>query len=129
MSKIRKGLIQEAETESAWHDWKQRTAGRRPKGRYYLIVCEGEATEPNYFEAIARCLPKDMVSRITVKGVGDNTLGLIDAAKTEIAKRKAKVAVARKLATVMFAMLRSGRPYEDAAPSGNAATGQPGAEV
>ena len=47
----------------------------------------------------------------------------------KVARRKAKVAVARKLATVMFAMLRSGRPYEDAAPSGNAATRQPGAEV
>ena len=36
----------------------------------------------------------------------------------KVAKRKAKVAVARKLATVMFAMLRSGKPYEDAALSG-----------
>ena len=35
----------------------------------------------------------------------------------KVAKRKAKVAVARKLAVVMFAMLRSGRPYEDAALS------------
>ena len=31
----------------------------------------------------------------------------------KIAKRKAKVAIARKLAVVMLAMLRSGRPYED----------------
>ena len=31
----------------------------------------------------------------------------------KIAKRKAKVAVARKLAVVMLAMLKSGKPYED----------------
>ena len=37
----------------------------------------------------------------------------IDARGGKIAKRKAKVAIARKLAVVMLAMLRSGRPYED----------------
>ena len=66
-----------------------RPYGNRPPRRYFLIVCEGEETEPNYFNAIAAQLPKDMVSRITVKGVGKNTLRLIDAAKEEIAKRRA----------------------------------------
>ena len=66
-----------------------RPYGNRPPRRYFLIVCEGEETEPNYFNAIAAQLPKDMVNRITVKGVGKNTLHLIDAAKEEIAKRRA----------------------------------------
>lgn len=66
-----------------------RPYGNRPPRRYFLIVCEGEETEPNYFNAIAAHLPKDMVNRITVKGVGKNTLRLIDAAKEEIAKRRA----------------------------------------
>lgn len=66
-----------------------RPYGNRPPRRYFLIVCEGEETEPNYFNSIAAQLPKDMVSRITVKGVGKNTLQLIDAAKSEIAKRHA----------------------------------------
>ena len=66
-----------------------RPYGNRPRRRYFLIVCEGEETEPNYFEAIARQLPKDMVNRVTVKGTGGNTLQLIDAAKKEIDRRRA----------------------------------------
>jgi hypothetical protein len=66
-----------------------RPYGNRPPRRYFLIVCEGEETEPNYFNAIAAQLPKDMVNRITVKGVGKNTLHLIDAANEEIARRRA----------------------------------------
>ena len=66
-----------------------RPFGNRPPRRYFLIVCEGEETEPNYFNSIAAQLPKDMVKRIDVKGVGENTLNLIDAAKEEIAKRRA----------------------------------------
>ena len=66
-----------------------RPYGNRPPRRYFLIVCEGEETEPNYFSSIATQLPKDMVSRITVKGVGKNTLHLIEDAQAEIAKRRA----------------------------------------
>ena len=65
-----------------------RPYGNRPPRRYFLIVCEGEETEPNYFNSIAAQLPKDMVSRITVKGVGRNTLQLIEDAKAEISKRR-----------------------------------------
>ena len=66
-----------------------RPYGNRPPRRYFLIVCEGEKTEPNYFNSIAAQLPKDMVKRIDVKGVGENTLNLIDAAKAEIEMRHA----------------------------------------
>ncbi|MBQ6011394.1 MAG: RloB domain-containing protein [Kiritimatiellae bacterium] len=87
MSKVRKGLIQEAENEAAWNDWKQRTAGRRPKGRYYLIVCEGTKTEPNYFESIRQRLPGGQGDKIVVIGGQDNTLNLVERAREEITKR------------------------------------------
>lgn len=54
-----------------------RTSGDRPKLRYYLIVCEGEETEPNYFEGIRGRLPPDMVRRITIDGTGKNTESLV----------------------------------------------------
>ena len=87
MSKVRKGLIQEAEKESAWNEWKQRTAGKRPKGRYYLIVCEGTKTEPNYFESIRKRLSGGQGDKIVVVGAQDNTLGLVERAREEIVKR------------------------------------------
>ena len=87
MSKVRKGLIQEAERESAWNEWKQRTAGKRPRGRYYLIVCEGTKTEPNYFESIRQRLSGGQGDKIVVVGAQDNTLGLVERAREEIAKR------------------------------------------
>ncbi len=64
-----------------------RPYGNRPRRRYFLIVCEGEKTEPNYFEAISNQLPKDMVKRITIVGTGRNTVDLIEEAEKEIAKR------------------------------------------
>lgn len=87
MSKVRKGLIQEAEKESAWKEWKRRTAGKRPRGRYYLIVCEGTKTEPNYFESIRQSLSGGQGDKIIVVGAQDNTLGLIERAREEIVKR------------------------------------------
>ena len=65
-----------------------RPYGNRPKRRYFLIVCEGEKTEPNYFQAIADQLPKDMVKRITIVGTGRSTLDLIAEARKEITKRE-----------------------------------------
>lgn len=54
-----------------------RKDGCRPKRYYYLIVCEGKKTEPNYFEAIKQCMPKEMVSRVTISGAAKNTLSLL----------------------------------------------------
>ena len=82
---------------------------------------------------IMRCLLVNAANYILRKSSPDTALkrhGMAICARGgKVARRKAKVAVARKLATVLFAMLRSGRPYEDAAQSGNAATRQSGAEV
>lgn len=41
----------------------------------FLIVCEGEKTEPNYFKSFR--VPRDV---ITVRGLGDNTVWLVQRA-------------------------------------------------
>ena len=56
----------------------RRVVGQRPKRRFYLIVCEGEKTEPNYFESIRLKLPKEMIPKVVVRGTGRNTLSLVD---------------------------------------------------
>jgi hypothetical protein len=54
----------------------------RTKRKYYLIVCEGEKTEPNYFEAFKQDLPKGILTtcRIDIEGTGRNTQSLVDEA-------------------------------------------------
>jgi hypothetical protein len=54
----------------------------RNKRKYYLIVCEGEATEPNYFEGLKQDLPKGVLTsyRIDVEGTGMNTQSLLNEA-------------------------------------------------
>lgn len=44
----------------------------------FLIVCEGEKTEPNYFENFR--VPKDVV-KVAVHGVGENPSKLVNSAK------------------------------------------------
>jgi len=52
----------------------------RNKRKYYLIVCEGVQTEPNYFEAIKERLPKGVLTsyQIEIEGAGRNTESLLD---------------------------------------------------
>ncbi|PUZ23809.1 RloB-like protein [Chitinophaga costaii] len=54
----------------------------RSKRKYYLIVCEGEATEPNYFEGLKKDLPKGVLTayQIDIAGTGRNTQSLVDEA-------------------------------------------------
>lgn len=70
-------------------DREARPFGNLPKRRYYLVVCEGEKTEPNYFKSLASRLPRGMVDHVVVRGVGMNTRSLINAAQEEIEKRRA----------------------------------------
>jgi len=86
MSKPAKGLIT-AEVDAAMGELRARVAGRRPKGRYYLIVCEGTKTEPNYFDAFRSHLSGGEGDKVVVVGAQDNTLGLVERAKAEIAAR------------------------------------------
>lgn len=37
----------------------KRPFGNIPKRRSFLVVYEGERTEPNYFRSLAQCLPKN----------------------------------------------------------------------
>lgn len=60
---------------------KKRKVGGTPKREYYLIVCEGEKTEPNYFKALKENLPKGVVDYIEIEGEGKNTLTLIEEVK------------------------------------------------
>lgn len=54
----------------------------RSKRKYYLIVCEGEKTEPNYFESLKQDLPKGILTtyQIDIEGTGRNTQSLVDEA-------------------------------------------------
>lgn len=56
----------------------KRKVGGIPKRGYYLIVCEGEKTEPNYFKSLKKKLPKGVVDYIEIEGEGKNTLTLIE---------------------------------------------------
>lgn len=55
----------------------------RVKRKYYLIVCEGTKTEPNYFEGLKKNLPPGVVDTIDldIEGTGHNTLTVIDDAQ------------------------------------------------
>src|SRR5580693_4188312 len=79
--------------------FKQQSTGRRvgfrPERRYYLIVCEGEKTEPNYFEALKKSLEFDAPARVEIKifGEGRNTKSLVEKAverKKEIEKNSTR---------------------------------------
>lgn len=54
----------------------------RAKRMYYLIVCEGEATEPNYFEGLKQDLPRGVLTayQIDIEGTGHNTQSLVNEA-------------------------------------------------
>lgn len=63
-------------------DEQKRKRDVRKKRRYYLIVCEGEKTEPNYFQGLKEDLPKGVLiySQIDIEGTGRNTESLVDEA-------------------------------------------------
>jgi len=60
----------------------KRKKDTRNKRKYYLIVCEGEATEPNYFDGLKQDLPKGVLTayQIDIEGTGRNTQSLVDEA-------------------------------------------------
>ncbi|MGS2763789.1 RloB family protein [Sinomicrobium sp. M5D2P9] len=55
----------------------------KTKRKFYLIVCEGEKTEPNYFESLKASLPKGVLelTNIDIDGTGKNTVSIIEEAK------------------------------------------------
>lgn len=54
----------------------------KSKRRFFLIVCEGEKTEPNYFESLKDDLPKGVLDICDFKivGTGNNTNSLVNKA-------------------------------------------------
>ncbi|MCA0447323.1 MAG: RloB family protein [Bacteroidetes bacterium] len=65
----------------------ERQEARRQKGnkqtrKHYLIVCEGEKTEPNYFVSLKSKLPKGVLDVVDFKilGEGYNTTSLVERA-------------------------------------------------
>ena len=59
---------------------KRRAIGTRERRVYFLIVCEGEKTEPNYFKSLKNDLPLESLNVIdmTIEGTARNTTSLID---------------------------------------------------
>lgn len=59
---------------------KKRLQNIRAKRTYYLIVCEGEKTEPNYFKSLTSAFPKGILQFVefTIKGDGYNTESLVN---------------------------------------------------
>jgi len=59
-----------------------RLEGVKSKRRFFLIVCEGEKTEPNYFESLKNDLPKGVLNVYDFKivGTGNNTVSLVNKA-------------------------------------------------
>jgi hypothetical protein len=59
---------------------KVRPFATRNKRKYFLIVCEGEKTEPLYFEALKNDLPPRVLAvyNFEIAGTGMNTDSLID---------------------------------------------------
>src|SRR5690606_5066782 len=62
---------------------KKRKVEFKTKRKFYLIVCEGEKTEPNYFASLKASLPKGVLelTNIDIDGTGKNTLSIIEEAE------------------------------------------------
>lgn len=52
----------------------------RKERQYFLIVTEGERTEPNYFNFFRDRLPNRFLSTIDVRGQGTNTINVVEKA-------------------------------------------------
>src|SRR5688572_20845892 len=55
--------------------YSERIVGKRLPAEKFLIVCEGEETEPNYFRSFR--VPREVA---VIKGLGDNTKRIVEAA-------------------------------------------------
>lgn len=62
--------LEESKVEAAPVEVKQ-------ERKYFLIVSEGERTEPIYFEYLSKKLPKNLLRTVEVHGQGENTLNVV----------------------------------------------------
>ncbi|MFK8162738.1 MAG: RloB family protein [Lewinella sp.] len=65
-----------------------REVGTLKERIYFLIVTEGEKTEPIYFESFKRKLPRGLLDTIQLIGEGANTITVVTKAISERQKRK-----------------------------------------
>ena len=84
----------------------------RPQRRYYLIVCEGTKTEPNYFEGLKQNLPPGVVDLVdlAIEGTGHNTLTVIDDA---LKARQRRVDIGRTVDEVWTVFDRDDFPEQN----------------
>ncbi|TBH74949.1 RloB family protein [Aquirufa nivalisilvae] len=75
--KIEPAILKRRERQEA-----RRQINSKPKRKRYLIVCEGEKTEPNYFEALKLALPKGVLEVVDFRIIGEgfNTESLVQKA-------------------------------------------------
>ncbi|MBE8715322.1 RloB family protein [Sphingobacterium hungaricum] len=78
----RKVKFSDAKREKFSRIDQRRKRDTRNMRQYFLIVCEGAETEPNYFEGLKDDLPKGTLTthQIEVQGTGRNTQSLLDEA-------------------------------------------------
>jgi len=76
----------------------KRARASRDLNKMFLVVCEGEKTEPRYFEDVRRC---ERIRGITVKcvGLGIDPVGIVTMAER---LRSERSRAARKYGDVMF---------------------------
>jgi hypothetical protein len=78
----------------------ERVYETREERQYILVVCEGIETEPNYFEAFKKELPREVVD-IAIEGEGMNTISLVERAE-ELRTRRAMTDVPFDQVWVVF---------------------------
>ena len=61
--------------------YSQRKVSGRSKGKTFLILCEGEETEPNYFEEFQKIARANKTAYITIKGLGAVGITVVTIAK------------------------------------------------
>ncbi len=66
----------------------KRVVRQEEQRHYFLLVCEGEKTEPNYFNALVAHLPPESV-KVEIEGEGTNTLSVVNKA-IELRNKRAK---------------------------------------
>ena len=69
----------------------------KPKKKYFLLICEGEKTEPHYFESIKNALPKGVLElyEFDIDGTGYNTESLVK--KGIILRKSLETSLVRKI--------------------------------
>ncbi|MBN4056603.1 MAG: hypothetical protein COA82_12965 [Alkaliphilus sp.] len=68
---------------------KRKEGSKLAQPEKYLIICEGEKTEPNYFEGIKKKIEEKYDRRIHIEteGTGRNTLSLLEYAKAFVVSK------------------------------------------